>query len=150
MMRVHVSISEQRLRLLDDGGSEIACYPVSSAANGLGFELGSYRTPTGNFEIREKIGGGEPLGTIFRGREVTGVWDGGADDGDMILTRILRLDGMDPENSNSMERYIYIHGTNHERLLGQPASCGCIRMGNGDIADLYERVPEGTRVVIAP
>ena len=65
-----------------------------------------------------------------------------------MLTRILRLHGLDPENANSMERYIYIHGTNHEDLLGQPASCGCIRMGNKDVIDLYARIEEGTRVVI--
>lgn len=146
-MHIHISIAKQTLTLLNEGGM-MASYVISSSANGIGFEVGSHDTPTGRFEIREKIGDDEPLGTIFRSRKVEGVWTGEASEEDLVLTRILRLDGLDPENANSMERYIYIHGTNHEELLGQPASCGCIRMKNEDVVDLYARIPEGTAVTI--
>lgn len=146
-MHIHISIKDQSLTLTHNG-ELVATYIISSASNGIGCEEGSYCTPTGRFEIREKIGDGAELGTVFRSRKPERIWTGEEDEGDLVLTRILRLDGMDPENANSMERYIYIHGTNHENTLGTPASCGCIRMGNTDVADLYDRVLEGTSVVI--
>lgn len=144
---IYVSISEQSLRLFDDGDL-VAEYVISSAANGIGFEEGSYCTPTGRFEVSEKIGDGEPLGTIFKSRKPVGVWDGTASEDDLVLTRILRLHGLDSENANSMERYIYVHGTNQEDLLGQPASCGCIRMANEDVVDLFDRIEAGVPLVI--
>ena len=147
LYHIYVSVSEQRLRLFDDS-ELVAEYVISSAANGLGFEEGSYCTPTGRFEVSEKIGDGQPLGTIFKSREPNGVWDGSASDDDLVLTRILRLHGLDAENANTMERYIYIHGTNQEALLGEPASCGCIRMANEDVVDLFGRVEVGVPLVI--
>ena len=138
-MHIYISIGEQKLRLFE-GDALVAEYVVSSAANGIGFEEGSYCTPTGRFEVSEKIGDGEALGTIFKSRKPMGVWDGTPSDDDMILSRILRLNGLDAENANSMERYIYIHGTNHEALLGEPASHGCIRMANADIAEIFDRI----------
>ncbi len=138
-MHIYISIGEQKLRLFE-GDTLVAEYVVSSAANGIGFEEGSYCTPTGRFEVSEKIGDGEALGTIFKSRKPMGVWDGTPSDDDMILSRILRLNGLDAQNANSMERYIYIHGTNHEALLGEPASHGCIRMANADIAEIFDRI----------
>ncbi len=146
-MHIYISIGEQKLRLFK--GSEVAAeYVISSAANGMGFDEGSYCTPTGRFEVSEKIGEGEEAGTIFKSREPVGLWDGTESDEDMVLTRILRLHGLDAENANTMSRYIYIHGTNQEGLLGKPASCGCIRMSNADVMDLYVRVDVGTLVTI--
>ena len=138
-MHIYISIGEQKLRLFE-GDTLVAEYVVSSAANGIGFEEGSYCTPTGRFEVSEKIGDGEALGTIFKSRKPMGVWHGTPSDDDMILSRILRLNGLDAQNANSMERYIYIHGTNHETLLGEPASHGCIRMANADIVELFDRI----------
>jgi len=148
-MQIKVSIADQKLTLLESD-DPLVSYTISSAANGLGFEEGSYCTPTGRFEVCEKIGEGEQPGTIFKSRLPTGLWDGQPVDSDLVLTRILRLHGLDPENANSLERFIYIHGTNQEHLLGQPASCGCIRMGNEDVIDLYERIEVGTFMVIEP
>jgi phosphoserine phosphatase len=117
----------------------------------MGFIQDSYRTPTGRFRIAEKIGGGEPIDTIFKQRKPAGVWKRDAlAEGDFVLTRILRLAGLDPENANTMERFIYIHGTNHEDQLGQPASRGCIRMSNAGMIELFERVVEGTDLEILP
>ncbi|MBK1854159.1 L,D-transpeptidase [Verrucomicrobiaceae bacterium 5K15] len=148
-MHIRVSISDQTLYLLEQGELVIS-YPISSAANGLGFEEGSYCTPTGRFEVCEKIGDGEAPGTVFKSRLPIGHWDGAPSDADLVLTRILRLNGLDPENANSRDRYIYIHGTNQEHLLGQPASCGCIRLSNQDVIDLYDRIEEGTPMTIEP
>ena len=146
-MHIYISIGEQKLRLFE-GDALVAEYVVSSAANGIGFEEGSYCTPTGRFEVSEKIGDGEALGTIFKSRKPMGVWDGTPSDDDMILSRILRLNGLDAENANSMERYIYLHGTNHEALLGQPTSHGCIRMANADIVELFDRIELGAPLLI--
>ena len=66
----------------------------------------------------------------------------------MILTRIFWLDGLDPENANTHDRYVYIHGTNQEYLIGSPASHGCVRMTNSDIVELFQEIPENTFVEI--
>ena len=48
-----------------------------------------------------------------------GQWQPGeSPDDDLVLTRILRLDGLDSANANTLERCIYIHGTNREDLVG--------------------------------
>jgi lipoprotein-anchoring transpeptidase ErfK/SrfK len=70
------------------------------------------------------------------------------DERDHVQTRILWLSGLGEENANTYGRYIYIHGTNAESKLGTPASCGCVRMGNEEVRDLFERVEVGTRVEI--
>ena len=81
---------------------------------------------------------------VFASREPTGeTWTGEARDDDLILTRILTLDGLEDgvnrgPGHDSLERYIYLHGTNHERLLGRPVSHGCIRLSNADICSLFE------------
>ncbi len=147
-MHIYISIGEQKLRVLE-GETLDAEYIISTSANGIGFDEGSYCTPTGRFEVSEKIGGGEPLRTIFKSRKPVGIWDGSINNDDMILSRILRLHGLDAENANSMDRYIYIHGTNQEAMLGEPASCGCIRMANTDVIDLYDRIDVGVPLVIA-
>ena len=149
-LRLEVSIDDQTLKVID-GGQCIREFAISTATKGMGFKMDSYRTPTGRFVISEKIGGGETSGTIFKQRVPAGRWNAGdQSEGDLVLTRILRLDGLDPENANTRDRCIYIHGTNHEELLGQPASHGCIRMGNADIIGLFDILDEGTPLVIHP
>ena len=147
MIHIYISIDKQLLQLCE-GNEVLDEYVISSAANGLGYEEGSYCTPEGRFEVSEKIGDDAELGTIFKSRKPVGLWQGESCDDDMVLTRILRLNGLDPENANSMSRYIYIHGTNQEQYLGHPKSCGCIRMSNSDVVDLYNRVSEGVPLVI--
>jgi lipoprotein-anchoring transpeptidase ErfK/SrfK len=147
-MRAEVSIRDQGLRLLDAAGRMVAWYPVSTSRFGIGFEPGSNRTPTGRFRICRKIGGGAPSGTIFRSRRRVGRWDGQPLEEDLVLTRILWLDGLDPDNANTRGRYIYLHGTNQEDRIGTPASHGCVRLRNADIIDLFTRLREGDEVVI--
>ena len=146
-LAIRVHVPDQRMDLLE-GDAVVRRYPVSTSKFGLGFEPGSYQTPTGRFFIEEMIGAGEPAWTVFKARVPTGeiASPGGEEDG--ILTRILRLGGLDPENANTHERYIYIHGTNQEDLIGSPASHGCVRMRNADILDLFARVTPGTPVEI--
>lgn len=144
---LRVDVRKQTLDLVEEGIISLS-YPVSTSKFGLGFEEGSFRTPTGRFRIAEKIGHGAPSGMIFRSRLPVGTISGQGGEDDLVLTRILWLDGLDPENANTRERYIYVHGTNQEHLIGTPASHGCIRLCNQDMIDLFNRVPEGTPVEI--
>ena len=41
-----------------------------------------------------------------------------------------------------------VHGTNQPQTIGSAVSSGCFRLVNGDIIDLYGRVPVGTKVVV--
>ena len=41
-----------------------------------------------------------------------------------------------------------IHGSNEPDTIGQAVSSGCIRMTNEDVADLYEHVKVGTKVIV--
>jgi hypothetical protein len=150
MKRIVVSVSCQRLMVFE-GDRLLASFGVSTAAKGMGCEAGSLRTPTGRFRIFEKIGDGEAVGTIFKARVACGVWnESNESEDDLILTRILRLDGVDPWNLNTMNRYIYIHGTNHESTIGHPASHGCVRMTNHDMMVLFDMVNSDDRVEIYP
>ncbi len=106
------------------------------------------KTPLGNFRIAEKIGDSAAPGTIFKARVALGPDDPLPETEDLITSRILWLDGMDEENGNTRERFIYIHGTKHEDKIGMPASHGCIRMRNDDVIELFELVDETTQVVI--
>ena len=148
--RLEVSIDDQILYVFE-GDHCICQFAISTAAKGMGFTMQSYRTPTGHFRIAEKIGAGMACGTIFKMRVPAGIWrPGDAVGSDYVLSRILRLDGMDPANANTFERYIYIHGTPHEDLLGHPASHGCIRLGNSAMIELFDLVDEGTELIIHP
>jgi len=106
------------------------------------------KTPTGRFRIAERIGEGMPLGTVFKSRRPIKATKKLLREEDLIMTRILWLDGLDPRNANTHQRFIYIHGTNHEENIGEPASHGCIRMRNADLVKLFELVERGTPVVI--
>lgn len=149
-----VDVGRQRLTLIEDD-RETAEYPVSTAAAGVGAEEGSLRTPPGWHRIHARIGAGAPPGARFESRVATGeVWRGEAHGEDLILSRILTLEGLEPgvnrgPGRDSLARFIYIHGTNHERALGRAASHGCVRMANADVLDLFERVGEGDAVLIA-
>jgi phosphoserine phosphatase len=149
-LRLEVSVDDQTLKVFRGTNLE-RTYPVSTAAKGIGFTPGSLRTPTGRFVIAQKIGDGHPPGTIFVAREPVGLWQTGeASEKDHVLTRIIRLSGLAPENANSFDRFIYIHGTNHEDKLGTPASCGCIRLSNADVVELYDLIQPGMIVEILP
>ncbi|MEQ1661551.1 MAG: L,D-transpeptidase [Thiobacillus sp.] len=159
--RIDIDSRLQRLYLWEvfpDGDMLIREYPVSTATNGMGEHDGSYCTPRGRHRIADKIGAGMPLNSAFKSRIPTGeIWtpelDAEFPGRDWILTRILWLEGLElgknqGDGVDSHARYIYIHGTNEEHKLGTPASHGCIRMKNADIAALFDQVEEGTEVQI--
>ncbi len=144
---VHVSVRKQELQLRR-GRKIIRRYPVSTSRFGLGTEQGSNKTPLGKFRISDRIGGDLPAGTIFVGRLPLGAGDPLPGTNDLVLSRILWLDGIEPHNANTRDRFIYIHGTRHEDKIGRPDSHGCVRMRNADVIELFDLVEVGTPVTI--
>lgn len=137
------------------GNKTNSLFAVSTSRFGAGSGEGSFKTPLGLHRIVQKIGKNEPPWTIFKSRKPTGrVWKPGMQEENQILTRILRLEGLEPGiNSgpgiDSFKRYIYIHGTNREDKIGTPNSHGCVCMKNDDILTLFDLVEEGTLVHIS-
>jgi hypothetical protein len=147
-LRLSVSVATQTVTLWQ-GQQVVRQWPCSTSKFGLGSKEGSYCTPLGHFCVKEKHGAGADWGTIFKSRQPVGQWHTGEDtQADLVLTRILWLEGMEERNANTFGRYIYFHGTNDEKHIGQRRSHGCIRLNNQDIIDLYDRVPVGTEVWI--
>src|SRR5499427_9715387 len=146
--QIVVSTRDQKLALLDRG-NVMAIYPVSTSKYGLGDWRGSRFTPLGKLQIAEKIGDNAPPGTVFKSRRRTGeIVLANSPGRDPIVTRIIWLRGLEPQNANAFARDIYIHGTPEERLIGRPASYGCIRMRSSDIIQLYNIVGTGASVTI--
>jgi lipoprotein-anchoring transpeptidase ErfK/SrfK len=154
---LRVSIPRQTLDWVE-GGRILRAWPVSTAKNGPGERQGSGCTPRGWHRIRARIGAGMPLGTVFKGRRPTGEVYGPELEAqcpgrDWILTRILWLGGLEPGVNRYGEvdttwRYIYIHGSPDHGVTGAPLSHGCVRMRSADVADLFEQVAPGMRVLI--
>ena len=152
-----IRVSEQMLYLVKDGVT-VASYPISGSAYGIGSRAGSNKTPLGTHRISETYGDGAPLGAVFRSRVKTGevaqIYTDDTDvEDDLVTTRIMWLDGQEPgvnkgAGIDSHSRYIYIHGTQEEGLIGRPASHGCIRMKNQDVIHLFDQVKVGTLVEI--
>lgn len=147
-----VSLRLQKLFLLN--GSEILKeFVISTAKNGAGCEDNSYKTPIGMHRIAEKFGEFGPVAGIYKERKFTGelatiITDKIDLPTDYITSRILWLDGLEDKNKNSKNRFIYIHGTHEEGLLGTPSSHGCVRMSNADVIELFDYLPENTLVDI--
>ncbi len=143
-----ISTRDQKLAVLDRG-TLLTMYPVSTSKFGLGDYLRSSRTPLGELEVAKKIGDNAPLGALFKDRIRTGEIVAPNSPGrDPIVTRILWLRGREAQNANAFGRYIYIHGTPEERVIGRPASYGCIRMRSSDIIQLYNIVGVGAAVTV--
>jgi lipoprotein-anchoring transpeptidase ErfK/SrfK len=159
-MKIRISLADQILELLADDDTVLRRYPVSTAANGPGEEAGSGRTPRGQHIVRAKIGGDQPMNTVFKARRPTGeiytpALGEAEPERDWILSRILWLSGAEPGfnrlgDCDTMRRYIYIHGTPDEGFEQAPRSHGCIRMRNEDLVELFDTVPPYTPVEIEP
>ena len=163
-----INLSTQQLILIDNL-KRTNIYGISSSKFGIGNLNNSYQTPLGLHTVNNKIGKDQPINTIFKGRKVV---EGGIttrdltkpefrkfkdqhfeEFDDLITSRILWLKGCEKginlgDNIDTHKRFIYIHGTAHEDLIGQVASYGCIRMRNSDVIELFDLVIEGTFVYI--
>ncbi len=144
---IYVDSRQQQLLWIDIEEENSTSYPISTAANGVGNRMDSFKTPFGIHRIRQKIGGGEPCGMVFESREPIGKIARSLDnrDKDEITSRILWLDGLEEGINHggvydTFDRFIYIHGTSDEKRIGEPVSAGCIRMKNDDIIELFDEV----------
>ena len=154
-----ISISAQTLSLFE-AQTLLQVFSVSTALNGMGGEKNSGKTPLGRHRIRAKIGHDLPINSVLVGRRATGEVYSSAlakqfPKRDWVLTRILWLSGTELGLNrlglvDTMQRYIYIHGTPDSEPMGKPLSHGCIRMRNREIMALFDCVPVGTEVIIQP
>jgi hypothetical protein len=127
---------------------------ASTSRFGVGEIRDSNCTPRGLHRIVEKIGGGEPAGTVFKSRQAIGHTSQPEFADAKITTRILWLEGLEPGFNQGGEvdshaRYIYLHGTGDQESIGQPASHGCIHLADADLTSLFDLLPSGTLVWIA-
>lgn len=136
-------------------GALVKSYGVSTSKRPPSNVKGSLGTPRGLHEIAERIGAGQPPGMVFKSRAPTGrhFREFPDTDDNLITTRILWLRGLEPGvnrggDVDTYDRYVYIHGTNHEERIGEPLSSGCVLMRNHDIMELYEEVRGGDLVWI--
>jgi lipoprotein-anchoring transpeptidase ErfK/SrfK len=148
--RILVSVADQSLALYHKERL-LARYPVSTSRFGLGDHPGSRATPLGRMEVAKMIGAGAPLGAVFKSRRQTGeVLKPDAPGRDPIVTRIIWLKGLEPQNQHAFARCIYIHGTPEERNVGHPASFGCVRMRSVDVLRVFNAIGVGATVDIIP
>jgi hypothetical protein len=148
--RILVSVADQSLALYHKERL-LGRYPVSTSKFGLGDHPGSRATPLGRMEVAKMIGAGAPLGAVFKSRRQTGeVLKPDAPGRDPIVTRIIWLKGLEPQNQHAFARCIYIHGTAEERNVGHPASYGCVRMRSVDVLRVFNAIGVGATVDIIP
>ena len=146
---VRISVPDQKM-LVFNKGVEVARYDVSTSKFGVGGRAGSYTTPLGEMEVARKIGAGARSGMKFHGRRATGEIVAPNSLGrDPIVSRILWLRGLEPQNRDAFARCIYIHGTAEEWRVGTPASYGCIRMRSHDVIELFNTLGVGARVEVS-
>ena len=158
-MHLKISVKEQKLHVYRDDNERVKSFVISTALKGVGQNKGSFCTPLGQHIVRAKVGDGAPIFSEFVARRLTGkIWrptiSVSDSKEDWILTRILWLSGLEVGfnrlgNQDTMQRFIYIHGTNDLDNLGKPSSHGCIRMDNYDIIDLFDQIKVGDHVLIS-
>jgi hypothetical protein len=138
-------------------GTLVRAYAVSTSLRPPSNLKNSLGTPSGLHDIADRIGAGQPPGMVFVGRGAPGrhfsELPAAEQQKNLITTRILWLRGLEPGTNaggdvDTHSRYIYLHGTNHENRIGQPASAGCVLLRNLDIIELYEEVRVGDQVWI--
>lgn len=138
-------------------GELVRAYTISTSRRPPSNIKGSLGTPRGLHEIAERIGAGHAPGMVFKSRIPTGQHyteiPGWENETNLITTRILWLRGLEPGvnrggDVDTYDRYVYVHGTNHEQRIGEPLSSGCVLMRNLDIIELYEDVRAGDQVLI--
>ena len=154
---IFVSTVNQEMTCLENDRL-IFSYLVSTGKNGVGEKKNSECTPRGWHKIHSIIGLEYQKNSVLVGRKWTGEMYSEElasqfSDRDWILTRIFQLDGLEPGRNkggdvDTLERYIYIHGTPDTTPLGKPGSHGCIRMKNEEIIELGYWVTTDTLVYI--
>ncbi|HAQ50505.1 MAG TPA: L,D-transpeptidase [Gammaproteobacteria bacterium] len=155
---LRIAVEQQQIRLAL-AGKTVFTAAVSTAKNGMGEKKDSGCTPRGQHIIRAMIGHNKPINTVFVGRRPTGEYYSSElarsyPDRDWILSRIIWLSGTERNYNrlgdvDTMQRYIYIHGSPDTCPMGEPLSHGCIRMHNDDVIQLFALCHPGMPVIIA-
>ena len=159
-----ITVSVRDSLLCFHTGNSCKQYTISTSRKGICSILNSEGTPLGLHEVKEKYGAGAETGSVFIGRKEIGkkYWDLTEPEflgKNLVTTRILRLNGLEMEKNrgicqksglscDSFDRFIYIHGSNNEDLIGQPLSSGCVLMRNTEIIELFDLTPLQTLVYI--
>ena len=163
-----LSVTEQKMFFLENM-KKIKSYDISTSATSADSNAteGTNKTPLGFLRISKLIGNNAKIGTLFKyqkdtGRIVEVIYNKKKlpkTMEDLITTRVLVLNGLEKglnagrnkkgQNVDSQQRGIYIHGTNNEAKIGEPASHGCIRMRNKDIVELFDQVDTNTILYIS-
>ncbi len=155
--RLLVSIKQQKMYHQKEGKS-VKTYVISSSLNPPSCKENSLGTPWGLHKVSEIIGSDQPLGMVFKGRSPINYryWecDKEMQKQNLITSRILRLVGLQEglncgTGIDTYERYVYIHGTNHENKLGTPSSSGCIQVSNNNAIELAGNIPAGSHLYIS-
>lgn len=154
---IFISASEQKMHCFEHD-KHYKTYSISTGKKGLGEIEGSECTPRGWHRIYSRIGLDAAINSVFVSRQwtreiYTKELAANFPGRDWILTRILQLDGLEEGRNkggkvDSLQRYIYIHGTPDTTILGIPGSRGCIRMNNSDVIELANWVVVDTPVCI--
>ncbi|KTD50991.1 L,D-transpeptidase [Legionella quateirensis] len=152
-----ISIAQQEMKGFENESLAFT-YQVSTGKKGAGEIKNSECTPRGWHRVYSIIGLEHQINSVLVAREWTGeIYSEQLaeqfPDRDWILTRIIQLEGLEPGknkggNVDTLERFIYIHGTPDSTKLGTPGSHGCIRLNNRSVIDLANWVATDTLVYI--
>jgi lipoprotein-anchoring transpeptidase ErfK/SrfK len=114
----------QNVLFLKSGEEVLKIYHVSTGRDNI--------TPVGNFKIATKIekpvwfkNGGPPIPSESPENQLGSRWMG-----------------------FDTDPHYGIHGTLHPESIGQQVTDGCVRLKNGDVEELFDIIPNGTKVVI--
>ncbi len=132
-------------------------YSVSTSKNQPSCIENSFGTPTGLHCAADKIGDGAPEGMVFKARVPTAKHFSACSLEEqarcLITTRIIRLRGLElgvnsGNGCDTFDRYVYIHGTNHEDKIGTPFSAGCVTLSNQAVITVFNSITEGDIISI--
>ncbi len=133
-----VDVYTRKLFLVEDGGTAMS-YPIAVGREGVSFR--------GNGVVGRKSEwpAWQPTKNMVRTRpDLYAAYAGGLPGGlsNPLGARALYL------YRGGRDTMFRIHGTSDSASVGHATSAGCIRLFNQDAIDLYNRVPEGTRVKV--
>ena len=135
---VVVDTFARKLYLVGEGGTATR-YPIAVGREGLSFR------GAGNIGRKAEWPSWQPTANMVRSRpDLYAAYAGGLPGGLMnpLGARAMYL------YRGSRDTMFRIHGTADAASVGHATSAGCIRLFNQDAIDLYNKVPNGTRVKV--
>jgi L,D-transpeptidase catalytic domain len=133
-----VDTHSRKLYLVEEGGMATR-YPIAVGREGLSFR------GSGVIGRKQEWPYWQPTANMVRTRpDLYAAYAGGLPGGleNPLGARALYL------YRGGKDSMFRIHGTSDSASIGHATSAGCIRLFNQDIIDLYNKVPNGTRVKV--